>query len=142
MLKNILKNVQRPEIDFSALKKPRRPNSYLMSPAGYCPFPPNEISPVFDMAARDLEAKFETIVDAEPRTEKFRTIKISNETQIDFVQYSAFFGFPDTITIRFIELGPETSTLAIYSRAHYGRRDFGVNEKRIKDWMHKLKLSL
>ena len=58
--------------------------------------------------------------------------------QYDMVQRSKIVGFPDTVTVRFIPLGPDRSTLAIYSRSHYGRRDFGVNRERITDWLSKL----
>ena len=55
--------------------------------------------------------------------------------QFDYVQRSPRFRFPDIITVRFIPVSPSRSTLAIYSRSVYGRRDFGVNEKRVQEWM-------
>ncbi|PHQ69028.1 MAG: hypothetical protein COB93_09065, partial [Sneathiella sp.] len=61
MLKSLLKNVQRPEIDFSALKKPRKPNSYLMCPKDYCLYAPKHESPVFDVDAAELAATFEKV---------------------------------------------------------------------------------
>ena len=55
--------------------------------------------------------------------------------QIDYVQRSARFRFPDIITVRFISASPSQSTLAIYSRSIYGGRDFGVNRERINAWL-------
>jgi len=138
MLKNILKNVQRQEIDFSSLTKPRKPNTYLMSPSGYCKYSPKDESPVFEMSAAELAQRFEQIALAEPRTEKVGERDMAGEKQVDFVQYSAMIGYPDTITAQFIDLEDGKSTLAVFSRAHYGYRDFGVNDARIKDWMQKL----
>ena len=142
MLKNLLKNVQRPELDFSSLEKPRKPNTYLMSPPDYCQYPPKTISPIFEISVVDLAASFEMIALAEPRTEKLSSREIRNDLQVDYVQYSKLIGYPDTITVRFIDLGEGRSTLAVFSRAHYGYRDFGVNEARVKDWMRKLDLAL
>lgn len=142
MLKNLLKNVQRPDLDFSSLKKPRKPNTYLMSPTDYCLYPPKTISPIFEIDMANLAASFEAIALAEPRTEKLGSREIGKDRQVDYVQYSKLIGYPDTITARFINLGAGRSTLAVFSRAHYGYRDFGVNEARIKDWMRKLDLAL
>jgi len=55
--------------------------------------------------------------------------------QYDYIQRSALMQFPDSITVRFISLGKNQSTLAIYSRSHYGYSDFGVNEARIRKWL-------
>jgi uncharacterized protein (DUF1499 family) len=142
MLKNLLKNVQRPELDFHSLKKPRKPNTYLMSPPDYCQYPPKAISPIFDISAQELAKRFDTVALREPRTEKIRGREIGKDLQVDFVQYSKLIGYPDTITARFINLGDEKSTLAVFSSAHYGYRDFGVNEARVKDWMRKLDIAL
>lgn len=141
MLKNILKNVQRPDIDFATLKKPRKPNSYLMCPSDYCLYPGKDESPEFQRPAQDLAKLFEKLALAQERTEKVSEVEKQGDIQMDFVQYSALIGYPDTITVRFIDLPKGKSTLAIFSRAHYGYRDFKVNENRIKIWMEKLQAS-
>ncbi len=142
MLKNFLKNVQRPEIDFPSLKKPRKPNTYLMAPEDYCGYPAKDESPIFNISATELATAFEKMALAELRTEKVSQTEIDGEIQADYVQYSALIGYPDTITVRFIALPQNQSTLAVFSRAHYGYRDFGVNEGRIKDWMTKLQAAV
>ncbi|MCC3306458.1 DUF1499 domain-containing protein [Sneathiella sp. HT1-7] len=142
MLKNLLKKVQRPELDFSSLKKPRKPNTYLMSPPDYCQYPPKTISPIYEISTLNLAGLFETVALAEPRTEKLGSREIGKDLQVDYVQYSKLIGYPDTVTVRFIDLGEGRSTLAVFSRAHYGYRDFGVNEARVKDWMRKLDLAV
>ncbi len=55
--------------------------------------------------------------------------------QYDYVQRSSLMRFPDSITVRFISLNNDSSTLAIYSRSQYGYSDFGVNEARIRAWL-------
>ena len=138
MLKNLLKNVQRPELDFSTLKKPRKPNTYLKSPQDYAEYPPKTVSPIFELDMPTLAARFEKVALGEPRVEKLSSRNIGADLQVDYVQCSKLIGYPDTITVRFIDLGEGRSTLAIFSRAHYGYRDFGVNEARVRDWMRKL----
>jgi hypothetical protein len=55
--------------------------------------------------------------------------------QYDFEALTPRAHFPDTVTVRFLPVGSAQSTLAIYSRSHYGRSDLGANEKRIKGWL-------
>lgn len=138
MFQKVLKNVKRPALDFKALKKSRKPNNFLMAPNGLCPFPPREESPVFKISVDRLAGLLEEIALSLPNTEKLSMIETEGDKQIEFVQYSRGIGFPDTITVRFIDAGEGQSTLAIYSRAHYGYRDFGVNKKRVMAWMKKL----
>ena len=113
-----------------------------MSPPDYCTYPPKTVSPIFEVGIKKLAAKFETVALSEPRTEKLSSHEVGSNLQVDFVQYSKTIGYPDTITVRFIDLGVESSTLAVFSRAHYGYRDFGVNEARVKGWMRKLDQAL
>ncbi len=51
------------------------------------------------------------------------------------VQRSAFFRFPDTITLQVFPLPDGGSTLAVYSQSNYGHGDFGVNKDRVRDWI-------
>jgi len=55
--------------------------------------------------------------------------------QYDYIQRTALMRYPDSITVRFIALGSNRSTLGIYSRSHYGKSDLGVNEARIRAWL-------
>jgi uncharacterized protein (DUF1499 family) len=55
--------------------------------------------------------------------------------QYDYIQRTELMRYPDSITVRFIPLADGQSTLAIYSRSHYGRSDFGVNQARIRAWL-------
>lgn len=142
MLRKILKNVRRPLIDFPALKKSRKPNTHLMAPIDFCGYTPDEISPVFNVDKETLQERFEKTIMAEPNTEKLGATEIDGDNQLDFVQFSKMIGFPDTITVRFMAAGDGHSTVAMYSRSHYGIRDFGVNRKRVQSWIHLLKIEL
>jgi uncharacterized protein (DUF1499 family) len=52
---------------------------------------------------------------------------------ITYITRSAFWGFPDYITVA--EQGDD---LIVFARLRFGRSDFGVNEKRLKDWRGRL----
>jgi uncharacterized protein (DUF1499 family) len=39
------------------------------------------------------------------------------------------------VTVEFIPLGPDQSSLAIYSRSRYGHYDFGHNRNRAETWL-------
>jgi hypothetical protein len=56
-------------------------------------------------------------------------------SDIELVQQrSRLFRFPDFISVRFLPLGDDRSTLIVYSRTKYGRRDFSVN-RRLDFWL-------
>ena len=123
-------------IDFRTLTRPPRPNQYLVCPAHFCAAAPDAVSPVYAISVGVLQGRWLAMVAQQPRVEQ---LAVSPDgLQYDFLQRSQFFRFPDTITVRFIPLGETQSTLAIYSRSHYGYADFGVNRKRITAWLQAL----
>ncbi len=66
-------------------------------------------------------------------------VESADRLQLDYLQRSVHFRFPDIITVRFIALSPAESSIAIYSRSLYGKSDFGVNRKRIENWLELLR---
>lgn len=121
------------EIDFATLRPADTPNRYLVCPENYCAAPPDRISPIFAMPVAALRERWREMLQRQPRITQARM----DETglQHDIVQRSRFIRFPDSITVRFIPLPDGRSTLAVYSRSHYGRDDFGVNRERIEAWL-------
>ena len=57
---------------------------------------------------------------------------------IFILKTSTLFAFPDYISVKFIEIDANTSTLAVLSRSRLGQSDLGVNEKRITAWLAQL----
>lgn len=55
------------------------------------------------------------------------------EGRVTYLTRSAFWGFPDYTTV---ETRP--NGVAIYARLRFGRRDFGVNGKRVASWLDAL----
>ncbi len=53
---------------------------------------------------------------------------------ITYVQRSRVFGFPDYLTVKAVVMDGGAG-LIIWSRARYGRSDFGVNRARVEAWL-------
>ncbi len=120
-------------VDFAALQPSEDANWFLVCPSSLCGTGANAESPMFDVPLDRLRARWREVVAAQPRLELLT--EYEGDVQLDYVQRSARFRFPDIITVRFIAVSPSRSTLAIYSRAVYGKSDLGVNRARIEAWL-------
>ena len=111
-------------------------NRYFVAPSLAIHGEADRDAPVYAMAPRELADALYAVIMAEPR------IKVVDRTQdglaMQVIQRSRVFRFPDTVDIEAIALNPQQSSVALYSRSRYGRRDFGVNRRRIEDWLDKL----
>jgi uncharacterized protein (DUF1499 family) len=116
-------------VRFETLRRAARPNDALACPRELCEITPDVVPPVFAVDVARLRAAFALVVAAEPRT--VRVAGVDDDIAQRFVQRSDLMRYPDTFEVRFIELGQGQSTIAIYSRAQVGYRDFGVNRARI-----------
>ena len=113
-------------------------NQYLVSPNNYCSARAHMASPTYDLSVEELRERWMTMIASQPRIE---TRKADEEAmQYEFIQRTKIMRFPDIITVRFISLEQRRSTLAVYSRSRYGRRDFGVNKGRVCAWLEALAL--
>ena len=121
-------------LDFATLKLTWRPNQYLVAPRGLTPgAQPHRESPVFPLPAAALMERFKAHALAQPRVTLLAEDKVAHK--LELVQRSAFFRFPDYISVEVVPDGDGRSTIAVYSRARYGIRDFGVNKARIDHWL-------
>jgi uncharacterized protein (DUF1499 family) len=121
-------------IDFATFKMGWRPNQFFAAPAGFVSLAkPMAVVPTYSVPVDVLAAAFRAVALVSKR------VSIVNEDttrrQIDIVQRSALFKFPDTITVQFVRQGEAQSSLAIYSRATVGIGDLGVNKKRVLEWL-------
>lgn len=123
-------------VDFTTLEFSGKPNQYLVCPADLCAATPHAEPPVFDVPAPALARAWAAVAAGEPRVALFA--EDAAALQADHVQRSALWRFPDVITARSIVLSPETSTVAVFSRAIYGYADLGVNRKRVTAWLRRL----
>ena len=125
-------------MDFATLTLGRKPNRFLMAPAGLCQqAQPHAESPVFKVPAAVLMQHLLDLVRSEDRVSI--TEVSENSLRAKFVARSRIFRFPDVIDVQILPLDDATSTLAVFARARYGVRDFGVNRARIEDWIARLR---
>ena len=121
-------------VDPLSAPKPSSPNSYRVGPDGTTE--PDAAAPEFSIDAAALGAAFDTVAMNENAVE--RLAGSPGEGWATYVQRSTLFGFPDYISVRFIDLDNGGSTLAVFSRSRLGQSDLGVNKKRVEDWLSKL----
>jgi uncharacterized protein (DUF1499 family) len=126
-------------LDFKSLRLSRRPNQWLVLPPGFAgATAPHAESPIFPVAPRALMQAVKGLATEQPRTALVRGD--AGNGQAEFVARSRVFRFPDRITVGVFAVpgAGERSALAIWSRAVYGRRDFGVNRARVERWLRLL----
>ena len=111
---------------------PATPNSYRVAPADAA-IDADADAPIFDMSAAELGALFDRIARAEGNVDVVGGSP--SEGFVTYVQTSALFGFPDYVSVRFIDLDAGRSTLALLSRSRLGQSDLGVNKKRVERWL-------
>lgn len=89
-------------------------------------------APVFTADVAALSAAFDAVALADDRVEVISGS--AADGLVTYMQRSAFFGFPDFVSVTFVEVSGGSS-LAIFSRARDGKSDLGVNEKRVTRWV-------
>lgn len=122
-------------VDPLAAARPDSPNSYLLAPEGEAGAPTDGEAPVWPVSPQALMAAFDQMALSQPRTE--RIAGSVEDLRATYVQRSAFWGFPDYISVRALP-AEDGATLAIFSRSRYGYSDLGVNETRVSSWLDAL----
>jgi uncharacterized protein (DUF1499 family) len=125
--------VERSPIDFESLERGPAPNQYLVAPAGFGSARVDAEAPSFALTPEQLRDRWVAALDGMPRVKMLSAD--ADRLQYNFEERSRLVGFPDTITVRFLPDAGGGSTLAVYSRSHYGYSDLGANEKRVKRWL-------
>lgn len=126
-------------VEFATLTLKDTPNQFLVCPPGRCTAPAAVVAPTFAVPEAELRATLIDTWSAMPRTRLTAGSADPASGEIRFVQTSAIFGFPDTISVATWPSEDGTaSTLAVYSRALVGRSDLGANRQRITQWLSAL----
>ena len=124
------------DIALAGFTGPVPENGALACPPGYCAAPGAIASPVFAIGIDRLTELWAELLAGEPRITPLARAADGRRQVV--LQRSAMLRFPDVMTVEFVPLGSGRASLAIYSRARYGRSDFGVNRKRIEHWLRRL----
>ena len=114
---------------------PSTPNSYRIAPVGES-IDRDADAPTFSVSVADLADAFDAVALGDDRVEVLAGS--ASDGFVTYVQRSAFFAFPDYVSVRFIEADGGGSTLAVFSRSRYGKSDLGVNKKRVTRWLEQL----
>ncbi len=121
---------------FHQLQLPRENNFCLITPRNFCNVPPHEVAPIFDFSVQVLLEKFDTLIAGCKRV----TCLLSSDDCLkrEYVARSFIFRFPDFISVELIDIASDASSIALYSRSKYGKKDFHVNRNRLHKWLKKL----
>ncbi len=120
-------------VSFASLERSSSPNDALVCPDKHCVASRDVRPPVWAMDAALLAEAMDAAISGEPNL--VRVDDGSEPTRRRYVQRTDTLGYPDTISIEFVDLEAGESTLAMYSRSQIGRSDFGVNLNRMRRWM-------
>lgn len=111
--------------DPDQITKAKTPNNYLVSAA-----PSADRAPVrLQMSRDDLMAAIDAWVLALPHSE--RRVGSIDSGLVTYVIRTQLMRYPDTLTVKVVE-ADEGAALSIYSKAIYGRSDFGVSQRRVE----------
>ena len=121
-------------IEFAALKRPDRPNNWLVAPDGFAGMVKVDgTSPVF---AKTPKRIFDSVMDLVLEREEWRLRASDPETlRISFVAVTPLMKFKDDVFVQAVPLDgePDKSRIAVYSASRIGYSDFGTNAKRVKE---------
>ena len=108
-------------------------NEYIVAPPKFTPARVSNSAPIYDVSVDTLEQIADRVIKRQPRMQILPT----DETlkRHEYVQRTLIFRFPDVITVQFIPVAEQRSTLAAHSYSIYGGSDLGVNSQRIKSWL-------
>jgi uncharacterized protein (DUF1499 family) len=120
-------------VNLADLRSPLPKPGFLFCPPGYCPAAEAVASPVFALPWGRLRDYWTEVISGEKRVEAIAADP--DDRRFVYIHHSPTFRFPDIITVEFVPLGPNRSSIAIYSRSRYGHYDFGKNRKRVGKWL-------
>lgn len=128
-------------VDFASIERSRTGNDALICPPGFCGAARTDgVPPVFNAPVARLRDAVRVIEVNDP--DVFALARDEAKVQDRYLARTRLMRFPDTISVRFIDLGEGRSTLALYSRSQIGSRDFGVNRARLMTWIQLLRQKL
>jgi uncharacterized protein (DUF1499 family) len=120
-------------VSIAELHSPLPKPGFLFCPPGYCVAAEAIASPVFPLPWERLHQYWTEVISGEKRVETI--VADPDHRRFVYIQHSPTFRFPDIITVEFVPLGPNRSSIAIYSRSRYGHYDFEKNRKRVGKWL-------
>jgi uncharacterized protein (DUF1499 family) len=124
-------------VEIRELRDPIPGNAFLACPPDYCRGTAGP-SPIFSLPADRLAELWTQMLADQPRIVVVSTEP--NRHRIVVIQHTSLLRFPDVITAEVVALGPDRSSVAVYSKARYGTGDFGTNQRRVEAWLNRLQI--
>ena len=122
------------ELDFETLVVDSTQDNYLLCPEDIClSATSNEPANVYRIKPSLIRQRLLAYADSRPYI-KLRNIDMDLQ-QFEFTEQSPNMRLPDIITIRIIDIGGDSSMLAIYSRSVLDSGRPGTNEERVCRWL-------
>jgi uncharacterized protein (DUF1499 family) len=121
------------KVEIAELRSPLPRSGFLACPPDYCSAAEAIASPVFEVPWERLRDYWTEVI----ATEK-RLVTVAANPDLGrfvYVQHSPTFRFPGIITVEFVRLGADHSSIAIYTWSRYGHFDFAQNRKRVERWL-------
>jgi uncharacterized protein (DUF1499 family) len=115
------------------LRSPLPAAAFLACPPGYCQATEAIASPIFVQPWERLYDYWTEVISGQKRVETI--VADPGSRRFVYIQHSPTFRFPDIVTVEFVQLEPDRSGIAIYSRSRYGHYDFAKNRKRVVKWL-------
>jgi hypothetical protein len=120
-----------PPVDFESLELSGEQDEYLVCSLELCRMAqPNLVANAYNVPLAELRDMLISSIDKSP-TYFRRSLDLAKQ-QFEFTERVPSSPYPDVVTIRFVNLGDNRSSLAIYSRSVGGRSDPGRNQDRIE----------
>jgi len=111
----------------------KSPNSYRVAPSDLTSQPIDAQALIYNERPLVLAQAFDQF--ALTQRDTLRIAGLPSDLMMTYVQTSRRLKMPDYITVKFIELDENLTTIAIFSRARFGYGDLGVNRRRIENWL-------
>jgi hypothetical protein len=128
-------------VDFASISRSTSGNDALFCPPGLCAASrPDGVSPVFAATVQRLRDAIRVIEVNDP--DLFFLARDDSVPQDRYLARTPLLRYPDTINVRFHDLGQGRASLSVYSRSQIGRSDFGVNRARVEAWLAELARTL
>ena len=112
------------------------PNSFRLAPVGSTNERIDAIAPIYSEDPFVLAEAFDEFALQQRAT--LRIAGLPPELMMTYVQRTERLKFPDYISVKFIDMGDGTTSVAIYSRSRYGYADLGTNQARVERWIKTL----
>jgi uncharacterized protein (DUF1499 family) len=120
-------------VSIAELRSPLPKAGFVACPPDYCSAAKAIASPVFELPRDRLRDYWIEVISGEKR---LVSVAANPEPwRLVYIQHSPILRFPDIVTVEFVPLGPNRSSIAIYSRSRYGEYDFSKNRKRVERWL-------